>query len=68
MEGMDELAICMRLVSISPPFDANQTVELKFVLPACQDCLGGDMLLRVSPSHAVRYMIGDEYFIRARRI
>ena len=63
-----DLGICIKLVAISNPFDADHLVELKFRIPECDDVAGGDLLLRVNAESAKKYMLGDTYYIHLRSL
>jgi len=63
-----DLGICMKLVAISNPFDANKLVELKFRIPECDPVSGGELRLRVDLESAKKYMLGDKYYIRLSSI
>jgi hypothetical protein len=65
---MDGMHLCMHVESISPPFDGGASVEVKFVLPCCHGVLGGELRVRVDAEDAHKYMRGDTYMIRMRRI
>jgi hypothetical protein len=65
---MDEMSLCMHVESISPPFDGGTVVEVKFVLPHCHGVEGGEMRVRVLAGEAGKYMRGDSYMMRMRRI
>lgn len=62
------LHVCMRLVEITPPFDAGQKCELKFDLSPCHGLLGGQLSLQIAPDDAKLYFVGDEFSIRIRLI
>jgi hypothetical protein len=62
------IAVCMKLEQISPPFAEGTLIELKFKLPACNGCEGGELRMRVLADRAERYRLGDEYHIRIREI
>jgi len=46
--------------------DAGTHVELKFVIPACGEIDGGDLILRVSPEAGGRYLLGDKLVLHLR--
>ena len=64
-----DLGICMKLVAISNPFDADHFVELKFRIPECGEITGGgSLLLRIDETEAKQYMLGDTYYIHLRSL
>jgi len=58
----------MNLRAISAPFNAGETVELKFDIPACGEFAdGGELRARIRASDASKWMLGDHYNIRIKR-
>lgn len=63
------LHICCKLTSISEPFNADASCELKFELSPCHGVVGGEIYLRIPADEArALYYIGDEFSIRIRLI
>ena len=65
---MDGAHICMHVESISPPFDGGTLVELKLILSHCHGIEGGELRIRVLADDANKYMHGDAFMMRMRRI
>ena len=60
-----DLSICLTLKAIHT-LDAGTHVELKFVIPHCEEVDGGDLTLRVTPEAGGRYMLGDKLVLHLR--
>ena len=62
------LHVCAGLLTVSQPFDAGSTVELRFELSPCHGLTGGELRLRVPAEDAKDYAEGDEFSIRIRQL
>ena len=60
----ERITICSTLRHISEPFNNAETVELKFVIPACGKVQGGDVTLRVDAADRHLYMDGDKCMVQ----
>ena len=62
------LHVCIRLVEVSQPFNANQTIELRFDLEECHGIQGGELILRVAPQARALYYVGDVFSMNIRLV
>lgn len=65
--GVGDLIACMTVVRVSEPFDAGQSVEVKFHIEPCHGLkFGSHMQIIIDAEMVKLYRIGDKHSIHMR--